>query len=44
MGKYTPMNQGLRFDFFETIENFPNNENINSSNQRYDAHIDIFGQ
>ena len=43
-GKYTPINQWLRFDFFETVENIPNNANRNLLNCRYDDQIAIFGQ
>ena len=43
-GKYTPINQWLRFDFFETIENLPNDVNRNLLNCRYDDQIAIFGQ
>ena len=43
-GKYTPIYQWLRFDFFETIENLPNNVNRNPLNCRYDDQIAIFGQ
>jgi len=43
-GKYTPVYQWLRFDFFETIENLPNNVNRNPLNCRYDDQISIFGQ
>ena len=44
IGKYTPIYQWLRFDFFETIENLPNNVNRNPLNCRYDDQIAIFGQ
>ena len=43
-GKYTPIHQWLRFDFFETVENIPNNVNRNLLNSRYDDQIAIFGQ
>ena len=43
-GKYNPIYQWLRFDFFETIENIPNNVNRNLLNCRYDDQITIFGQ
>ena len=43
-GKYTPIYQWLRFEFFETIENLPNNVNRNPLNCRYDDQIAIFGQ
>ena len=44
IGKYTPVYQWLRFDFFETIENLPNNVNRNPLNCRYEDQIAIFGQ
>lgn len=43
-GKYTPIHQWLRFDFFETVENIPKNVNRNLLNCRYDDQIAIFGQ
>lgn len=43
-GKYMPIYQWLRFDFFEIIENIPNNVNRNLLNCRYDDQIAIFGQ
>ena len=43
-GKYTPIHQWLRFDFFETVENLPENVNRNLLNCRYDDQIAIFGQ
>ena len=43
-GKYNPIYQWLRFDFFETIENIPTNVNRNLLNCRYDDQISIFGQ
>ena len=43
-GKYMPIYQWLRFDFFETINNLPNNINRNLLNCRYDDQIAIFGQ
>ena len=39
-----PIYQWLRFDFFETINNLPNNINRNLLNCRYDDQIAIFGQ
>ena len=39
-----PIYQWLRFDFFEIIQNFPNNINRNLLNCRYDDQIAIFGQ
>ena len=43
-GKYMPIYQWLRFDFFEIIENLPNNVNRNLLNCRYDDQIAIFGK
>ena len=43
-GKYMPIHQWLRFDFFETINNLPNNVNRSLLNCRYDEQIAIFGQ
>ena len=43
-GKYMPIYQWLRFDFFEIIENIPNNVNRKLLNCRYDDQIAIFGQ
>lgn len=43
-GKYTPIHQWLRFDFFETVEKLPKNVNRNLLNCRYDDQIGIFGQ
>jgi len=43
-GKYTPIHQWLRFDFFETVENLPEDINRNLLNSRYDDQIAIFGQ
>ena len=43
-GKYTPIHQWLRFDFFETVENLPNKTNRCLLNSRYDDQISIFGQ
>jgi len=43
-GKYTPIHQWLKFDFFETIEKLPTNVNRNLLNCRYDDQIAIFGQ
>ena len=43
-GKYMPVYQWLRFEFFETIENLPNNVNRDLLNCRYDDQIAIFGQ
>ena len=44
IGKYNPIYQWLRFEFFETIENIPSNCNRNLLNCRYDDQISIFGQ
>ena len=43
-GKYIPIYQWLRFDFFEIIENLPQNCNRELLNSRYDDQIAIFGQ
>ena len=43
-GKYLPIYQWLRFDFFETIKDIPENCNRNLLNTRYDDQIAIFGQ
>ena len=43
-GKYLPIYQWLRFDFFEVIQKIPNNCNRNLLNCRYDDQIAIFGQ
>ena len=43
-GKYTPIYQWLRFDFFEVVENIPNDANRSLLNCRYDDQIAIFGQ
>ena len=43
-GKYIPIYQWLRFDFFETIEKIPSDANRNLLNCRYDDQIAIFGQ
>ena len=43
-GKYIPIQQWLRFDFFETIANLPDNCNRELLNSRYDDQIAIFGQ
>ncbi len=43
-GKYTPIYQWLRFDFFETVQNLPKEVNRNLLNCRYDDQIAIFGQ
>ena len=43
-GKYTPIYQWMRFDFFETVENLSNSINREILNCRYDDQIAIFGQ
>ena len=43
-GKYMPIYQWLRFEFFETISNIPENVNRKLLNSRYDDQIAIFGQ
>ena len=43
-GKYKPIYQWLRFDFFEAVENIPENSNRKILNCRYDDQIAIFGQ
>ena len=43
-GKYNPIYQWLRFDFFETIEKIPLNAKRKLLNCRYDDQIAIFGQ
>ena len=43
-GKYLPIFQWLRFEFFETIKNIPNDSNRALLNSRYDDQIAIFGQ
>ena len=43
-GKYKPIFQWLRFEFFETVKNIPNDCNRNLLNSRYDDQIAIFGQ
>ena len=43
-GKYNPIHQWLRFDFFELVENLPTNCNRKLLNCRYDDQIAIFGQ
>ena len=44
IGKYNPIYQWLRFDFFETTENLPKNCNRKLMNCRYDDQIAIFGR
>ena len=43
-GKYLPIYQWLRFEFFELIKNIPNDCDRNVINTRYDDQIAIFGQ
>ena len=43
-GKYVPIQQWLRFDFFETVDNLPDNCNRELLNSRYDDQLAIFGQ
>lgn len=43
-GKYIPIYQWFRFDFFEVIENLPKDCNRELLNSRYDDQIAIFGQ
>ena len=42
-GKYTPINQWLYFDFFETVANLPENTERTLKNSRYDDQIAIYG-
>ena len=42
-GFYTPLNQWLIIDFFEMVENIPENADRNLKNCRYDEQIAIFG-
>ena len=42
-GQYTPINQWLFFDFFETVENLKDNIDRTLQNSRYDEQIAIFG-
>ena len=42
-GKYTPIDQWLIFDFFETIENLEENIDRSLKKSRYDDQIAIFG-
>ena len=42
-GKYTPINQWLYFDFFETVANLPENTDRTLKNSRYDDQIAIYG-
>ena len=43
-GKYLPIYQWLRFEFFELIKNIPDDCDRNAINCRYDDQIAIFGQ
>ena len=42
-GQYTPINQWLFFDFFETMENIKENADRSLKNSRYDDQIAIYG-
>ena len=42
-GKYTPIDQWLLFDFFETVANLGENVDRTLKNSRYDDQIAIFG-
>ena len=42
-GKFIPFNQWFWFDFFEVIEDLPDNIDRNVNNSRYDDQIAIFG-
>ena len=42
-GKYTPINQWLLFDFFETVANLGDKVDRTLKNSRYDDQIAIFG-
>ena len=42
-GKYTPINQWLIFDFFETVANLGDNVDRTLKNSRYDDQIAIYG-
>ena len=43
IGKYTPIDQWLYFDFFETVANLPENTDRTLKNSRYDDQIAIYG-
>ena len=42
-GQYTPINQWLFFDFFETVENIKDDADRTLKNSRYDDQIAIYG-
>ena len=42
-GKYTPINQWLWFDFYETVANLPDNTDRTVNGTRYDDQIAIYG-
>ena len=42
-GQYTPINQWLFFDFFESVENIKDDADRSLKNSRYDDQIAIFG-
>ena len=41
-GKYIPIQQWLRFDFFEIVDNLPDNCNRELLNSRYDDCLQIY--
>ena len=43
-GKFTPINQWFWFEFFEILENLPENIDKSLKNSRYDVKIAIFGR
>ena len=43
-GKFIPINQWIKFDFFEIIDDIPNNCDRALCNSRYDDQIAIFGK
>ena len=43
-GKYQPIYQWIRFEFFELIDDIPDNCDRNCINSRYDDQISIFGK
>lgn len=43
-GKYTPIDQWLWFEFFESVENVPETANRSPLNSRYDDQIAIYGR
>ena len=42
-GKFTPIDQWLLFDFFETVQNIPDNADRSLKGSRYDDQIAIYG-